>query len=68
MISIIDACGPLTESEETTAAQMRDTIMSRHTKSPRNKLRIVDLDDAVKPGARYPIFLKNTRVQFCQEI
>lgn len=43
----IDACGPLTETEETTAAQMRDAIMSRHAKS-RNKLRIVDLDDAVK--------------------
>ena len=43
----IDACGPLTETEETTAAQMRDAIVSRHAKS-RNKLRIVDLDDAVK--------------------
>jgi len=43
----IDACGPLTESEETTAAQMREAIISRHAKS-RNKLRIVDLDEAVK--------------------
>lgn len=43
----IDACGPLTESEETTASQMRESIISRHAKS-RNKLRIVDLEDAVK--------------------
>ena len=42
----IDACGPLTESEETTATQMRDSIVSRHAKS-RNKLRLVELEDAV---------------------
>nr|WP_240692249.1 alpha/beta hydrolase [Alteromonas portus] len=43
----IDACGPLTESEETTAKQMRESIISRHAKS-RNKLQIVDLEEAVK--------------------
>lgn len=43
----IDACGPLTEDEDTTVAQMRDAILSRHAKS-RNKLRVVELEDAVK--------------------
>ncbi len=43
----IDACGPLTESEDTTPSQMREAIISRHAKS-RNKLRLVDLEDAVK--------------------
>ena len=43
----IDACGPLTEHEDTTVAQMRDAILSRHAKS-RNKLRVVELEDAVK--------------------
>ncbi|QGX62367.1 alpha/beta fold hydrolase [Alteromonas mediterranea] len=43
----IDACGPLTEDEDTTVAQMRDAILSRHAKL-RNKLRVVELEDAVK--------------------
>ncbi|QDG35417.1 alpha/beta hydrolase [Alteromonas mediterranea] len=43
----IDACGPLTEDEDTTVAQMRDAILSRYAKS-RNKLRVVELEDAVK--------------------
>ena len=43
----IDACGPLTEDEDTTVAQMQDAILSRHAKS-RNKLRVVELEDAVK--------------------
>lgn len=43
----IDACGPLTQEESTTAQQMRDAILSRHSKR-RNQLRIVDLDEAVK--------------------
>lgn len=43
----IDACGPLTEKESTTASQMREAIMSRHAKR-RNQLRSVNLDDAVK--------------------
>ncbi|QDG38982.1 alpha/beta hydrolase [Alteromonas mediterranea] len=43
----IDACGPLTEDEDTSVAQMRDAILSRHAKS-RNKLRVVELEDAVK--------------------
>lgn len=43
----IEACGPLTEDEDTTVAQMRDAILSRHAKS-RNKLRVVELEDAVK--------------------
>ncbi len=43
----IDACGPLTEDEDTTVAQMRDAILSRHAKS-RNKLRVVELENAVK--------------------
>ena len=43
----IDACGPLTQEESTTAQQMRDAILSRHSKR-RNQLRTVDLDEAVK--------------------
>ena len=43
----IDACGPLTESEETTATQMRESIVSRYAKS-RNKLRLVELEEAVR--------------------
>lgn len=42
----IDACGPLTESEDTTTQQIRDAIDSRWRKN-RNRLRVVDLDDAV---------------------
>ncbi|BCO19705.1 alpha/beta hydrolase [Alteromonas sp. KC3] len=43
----IDACGPLTQPVTTTSEQMREAVLSRHTKR-RNKLRIVDLDEAVK--------------------
>ncbi|WP_394223220.1 alpha/beta fold hydrolase [Alteromonas gracilis] len=43
----IDACGPLTQEESTTAQQMRDAVLSRHSKR-RNRLRTVDLDEAVK--------------------
>lgn len=43
----IDACGPLTQEESTTAQQMRDAILSRHSKR-RNQLRTVNLDEAVK--------------------
>jgi pimeloyl-ACP methyl ester carboxylesterase len=43
----IDACGPLTQPATTTSEQMREAVLSRHTKR-RNKLRIVDLDEAVK--------------------
>ena len=43
----IDACGPLTQPANTTSEQMREAVLSRHTKR-RNKLRIVDLDEAVK--------------------
>jgi pimeloyl-ACP methyl ester carboxylesterase len=43
----IDACGPLTESEETTQQQMRNALISRHGKLS-NQRRSVNLDDAVK--------------------
>ncbi len=43
----LDACGPLTQSEDTTAQQMRESVLSRYEKS-RNRLRTVDLDSAVK--------------------
>lgn len=43
----IDACGPLTESEETTAKQIRDSVESRWRKT-RNRLRVVELEQAVK--------------------
>lgn len=43
----IDACGPLTESEETTQQQMRNALISRHGKSISQR-RIVNIDDAVR--------------------
>lgn len=43
----IDACGPLTESEETTQQQMRNALISRQGKSSSHR-RTVNLDDAVK--------------------
>ncbi|NMH61332.1 alpha/beta fold hydrolase [Alteromonas ponticola] len=42
----IDACGPLTMAEETTTAQLRESVLSRYEKT-RNRLRVVDLDKAV---------------------
>lgn len=42
----LDACGPLTQDETSTAAQMRESIINRHDKR-RNKLRPVDLERAV---------------------
>ncbi|QPG06650.1 alpha/beta hydrolase [Salinimonas marina] len=42
----IDACGPLTESADTTAAQLKDSIESRYKRS-RNRLKVVDLEQAV---------------------
>lgn len=43
----LDACGPLTKPESTTAEQMRDSIINRHEKR-RNRLRPVDLERAVE--------------------
>ena len=43
----IDACGPLTEDEDTTAQQMRDSIVNRYKKS-RNTLSVVDIEAAVE--------------------
>lgn len=42
----IDACGPLTESADTTAAQLKSSIESRFKRS-RNRLKVVDLEKAV---------------------
>lgn len=47
----IDACGPLTMPEDTTQAQMREAVINRHHKR-RNKLNIVDLDEAVQARCR----------------
>ena len=47
----IDACGPLTMSDDTTQSQMREALINRHNKR-RNKLNIVDLDEAVKARCR----------------
>lgn len=43
----LDSCGPLTKPEDTTAQQMRESVLSRHEKS-RNRLRTVDLETAVQ--------------------
>ncbi|WP_018984737.1 alpha/beta fold hydrolase [Salinimonas chungwhensis] len=42
----IDACGPLTEPESTSAAQIRESVESRWRKT-RNRLRVVDLEKAI---------------------
>lgn len=43
----IDACGPLTLDPQTSAEQVRESVISRDKKR-RNKLNMVDLDAAVK--------------------
>lgn len=43
----IDACGPLTKSAQSSAKQIRDSIVSRYNKA-RSIPRFVDLDDAVE--------------------
>ena len=43
----IDACGPLTMPESTSAEQINDSIRSRYKKE-RNRLRVVNPDDAVR--------------------
>ncbi len=43
----LDACGPLTLEASTSQVQMREAILSRKKKQ-RNKLTLVNLDDAVK--------------------
>ncbi|MBU2979769.1 alpha/beta hydrolase [Alteromonas sp. C1M14] len=43
----LDACGPLTKSAQSSASQIRDSVLSRYNKK-RSKPRIVDLDVAVK--------------------
>ncbi len=43
----IDACGPLTKSADSSAEQLRESIQSRFKKR-KNRLHIVDLDDAVR--------------------
>lgn len=43
----IDACGPLTMEASTTQKQMREALISRHSKQ-RNQLKVVDIDNAVK--------------------
>ena len=43
----IDACGPLTADEDSSARQIRESIESRYRKS-RNRLNVVELEDAVE--------------------
>lgn len=47
----IDACGPLTKTEDTTTLQMRDSILSRHGKSAGTG-KPVDLEKAVAARCR----------------
>ena len=47
----IDACGPLTLEDDSAQTQMREALISRKLKQ-RNRLQLVDLDDAVSARCR----------------
>ncbi len=59
----LDSCGPLTKPEDTTAQQMRESVLSRYEKS-RNRLRMVDLDTAVEARCK----VTDTRPQDARKI
>ena len=59
----LDSCGPLTKPEDTTAQQMRESVLSRYEKS-RNRLRMVDLNTAVEARCK----VTDTRPQDARKI